>query len=87
MGVRCRTAHHTVIISGLDEQFIDYLNIIFIHCDRSCIRLRRLLSCNEHVVAKRLDLNVIIEIKDLLERLVSLKKLSCGISVLAKFLI
>ena len=75
-----------MIVSCLNKEFIYDLNIMFIYCYRTGIGFCQLLPCKEYIVAKRLDLDIIVEIQDLLEFRISLKELSCDISVLTELL-
>ena len=48
----CRgAAHHAVIVSCLNKEFIYDLNIMFIYGYRSCIGFCQFLPCKEHIVA------------------------------------
>ena len=58
-------AHHTVIVGGLHQQFINYPDVLRVEHNLPGVRLGWVLTGHEHVVAQRLDLYIVVKAQDL----------------------
>ena len=87
VGVCRSTDRHTVIICCLYKQFINDPDIILIYGNITRIRFNRILSGNEHIIAQRLYLNIVIQRQDIGKLRRILKEFSCLYPVPAEFFV
>ena len=84
MRVGSSADRHVVIVSCLNEEFVDDPDVISIH-RLGTAKLLGVLSGDKHVVAQRLDLNIVIQAQDLPELFRLTECLSCKSSVFIAF--